>query len=144
MCSVRLCDSQYVCVRACVCACVPWLALCSIIMFTSQMAFYARVADPAMGGSYMTLLNTITNLGSMWNAQVGLRAISAIDSLCPGAKRRHACGADCGVHCVLHPGARPRGEGCRFLLASAGGGAFVPPPPLLPPPPAGPPDRPRG
>lgn len=54
----------------------------SIIMFTAQMAFYARIADPAMGGSYMTLLNTITNLGSMWNAQVGLRAISAIDDSC--------------------------------------------------------------
>ena len=59
----------------------------SIIMFTAQMAFYAKIADPAMGGSYMTLLNTITKLGSMWNAQVGLRAISAIDDGCEGVLR---------------------------------------------------------
>jgi PAT family acetyl-CoA transporter-like MFS transporter 1 len=56
----------------------------TIIMFTSLMSFYAKIADPAMGGSYMTLLNTITNLGSMWNSQVGLRAISAIDDGCEG------------------------------------------------------------
>jgi PAT family acetyl-CoA transporter-like MFS transporter 1 len=28
-------------------------------MFISQMAFFARVSDPAIGGTYMTLLNTV-------------------------------------------------------------------------------------
>ena len=32
-------------------------------MFVSQMAFFAQVSDPAIGGTYMTLLNTITNFG---------------------------------------------------------------------------------
>lgn len=35
-------------------------------MFVSQMSFFARVSDPAMGGTYMTLLNTLGNLGGMW------------------------------------------------------------------------------
>ena len=32
-------------------------------MFVSVMAFFARISDPAVGGTYMTLLNTVTNLG---------------------------------------------------------------------------------
>jgi hypothetical protein len=44
-------------------------SLCSVqvvtnAMYVAQMAFFARVSDPRMGGSYMTLLNTLTNLGS--------------------------------------------------------------------------------
>eukprot|EP00038_Savillea_parva_P009521 m.184073 g.184073 ORF g.184073 m.184073 type:complete len:549 (-) comp16017_c0_seq1:29-1675(-) len=39
-------------------------------MFVSQMAFFARVSDPAIGGTYMTLLNTIANLGSLLAKQV--------------------------------------------------------------------------
>lgn len=35
-------------------------------MFVSQMAFFAQISDPAMGGTYMTLLNTFSNLGSKW------------------------------------------------------------------------------
>ena len=34
-------------------------------MFVAQMAFFARVSDPRIGGTYMTLLNTIANLGSL-------------------------------------------------------------------------------
>mgnify|MGYP001050318512 FL=1 len=32
-------------------------------MFVAQMAFFARVSDPKIGGTYMTLLNTFGNLG---------------------------------------------------------------------------------
>ena len=32
----------------------------------SQMAFFAHVSDPALGGTYMTLLNTMGNLGGRW------------------------------------------------------------------------------
>lgn len=38
----------------------------SSTMFVAQMAFYNRVSDPAIGGTYMTMLNTISNLGSAW------------------------------------------------------------------------------
>jgi PAT family acetyl-CoA transporter-like MFS transporter 1 len=27
------------------------------------MAFHAKISDPAIGGTYMTLLNTLANLG---------------------------------------------------------------------------------
>ena len=30
------------------------------------MAFTAKISDPAVGGTYMTLLNTITNLGMIY------------------------------------------------------------------------------
>lgn len=35
-------------------------------MWISQMAFFAKISDPLIGGTYMTLLNTISNLGSTW------------------------------------------------------------------------------
>ncbi|EJW77617.1 hypothetical protein WUBG_11474 [Wuchereria bancrofti] len=35
-------------------------------MFVSLMAFFAQVSDPTIGGTYMTLLNTLSNLGGNW------------------------------------------------------------------------------
>ena len=35
-------------------------------MFVPIMAFHARVSDPRVGGTYMTLLNTVTNFGGNW------------------------------------------------------------------------------
>lgn len=35
-------------------------------IFVSKMAFFARISDPFVGGTYMTLLNTFQNLGYMW------------------------------------------------------------------------------
>lgn len=35
-------------------------------MFVAQMAFFSRVSDPVIGGTYMTLLNTIANVGNRW------------------------------------------------------------------------------
>ncbi|PHJ22804.1 acetyl-coenzyme a transporter [Cystoisospora suis] len=40
--------------------------VCSDLMFVSQMAFFAQVSDPRIGGTYMTFLNTVTNLGVKW------------------------------------------------------------------------------
>ena len=34
--------------------------------FVAQMAFFAKVSPKDIGGTYMTLLNTFANLGSMW------------------------------------------------------------------------------
>lgn len=36
------------------------------IQFVSICAFHTRIADPIIGGTYMTLLNTISNLGGTW------------------------------------------------------------------------------
>ncbi|XP_046678958.1 acetyl-coenzyme A transporter 1-like [Homalodisca vitripennis] len=35
-------------------------------MFVAKMAFFARSSDPALGGTYMTLMNTLNNIGSSW------------------------------------------------------------------------------
>lgn len=41
-------------------------------MFVACMAFYAKISDPLVGGTYMTLLNTVTNLGGNWPATLAL------------------------------------------------------------------------
>jgi MFS transporter, PAT family, solute carrier family 33 (acetyl-CoA transportor), member 1 len=35
-------------------------------MYVADMAFMARISDPLVGATYMTLLNTISNLGGRW------------------------------------------------------------------------------
>ncbi|CEF59710.1 Major facilitator superfamily domain, general substrate transporter and Acetyl-coenzyme A transporter 1 family-containing protein [Strongyloides ratti] len=40
----------------------------SITMFLSIMAFFAKISDPKIGGTYMTMLNTISNLGGMMSS----------------------------------------------------------------------------
>ena len=50
----------------------------SNLMFVSQMAFFARVSDPSFGGTYMTLLNTIANLGGKWPPSLALYAVDAL------------------------------------------------------------------
>ena len=43
-------------------------AIVSSLQFNAQMTFFAHRVDPAIGGSYMTLLNTAANLGGTWPA----------------------------------------------------------------------------
>lgn len=43
-------------------------AIVSSMQFNAQMTFFAKRVDPAIGGSYMTLLNTAANLGGTWPA----------------------------------------------------------------------------
>ncbi|CAK9441216.1 uncharacterized protein LODBEIA_P50850 [Lodderomyces beijingensis] len=38
----------------------------STIQFVSLCAFHTKIADPAIGGTYMTTLNTISNYGGTW------------------------------------------------------------------------------
>lgn len=38
-------------------------------MFVSQMAFFASVSDPRLGGTYMTLLNTVWHSTPEWQLQ---------------------------------------------------------------------------
>jgi len=40
------------------------------LQFNAQMTFFASRVDPAIGGSYMTLLNTAANLGGTWPASI--------------------------------------------------------------------------
>lgn len=41
-------------------------------IFVSLMAFHAAISDPKIGGTYMTLFNTVTNLGGNWPSTVSL------------------------------------------------------------------------
>uniref|UniRef100_A0A0N4ZV66 Acetyl-coenzyme A transporter 1 n=1 Tax=Parastrongyloides trichosuri TaxID=131310 RepID=A0A0N4ZV66_PARTI len=49
-----------------------------ITMFLSIMAFFAKISDPKIGGTYMTLLNTITNLGGTVSGTVILVIIDML------------------------------------------------------------------
>lgn len=37
----------------------------STLMFTAMGSFFNRISDPDMGGAYLTLLNTIANMGKL-------------------------------------------------------------------------------
>lgn len=47
----------------------------STIQFVSVNAFHTKVADPMIGGTYMTTLNTISNLGGQWPRFIVLNMI---------------------------------------------------------------------
>jgi PAT family acetyl-CoA transporter-like MFS transporter 1 len=44
----------------------------SNLIFISIIAFFSKISDPSIGASYMTLLNTLTNLGSKWITSLSL------------------------------------------------------------------------
>ncbi|OLQ11708.1 Acetyl-coenzyme A transporter 1 [Symbiodinium microadriaticum] len=53
-------------------------ATASELMFVSQMAFFAHVSDPTLGGTYMTLLNTMGNLGGRWPPTAAFFLVDAL------------------------------------------------------------------
>ncbi|CAG9860451.1 unnamed protein product [Phyllotreta striolata] len=53
-------------------SCYALHQVCVYCMFVAQMAFYAKVSDSSVGGTYMTLLNTVSNLGGNWPAMLAL------------------------------------------------------------------------
>ncbi|KAL8441646.1 hypothetical protein Emed_007531 [Eimeria media] len=67
--------------------------ICSDLMFVSMMAFFARVSDPRIGGSYMTFLNTVANVGSQHEAA------AAAGDICSSivCVRVEFCGVSSGV-----------------------------------------------
>lgn len=69
-------------------------------MFVAIMAFFARISDPAVGGTYMTMLNTLTNLGGNWPATLALWAVDHLtwkrcstlsDNHCDGSQEVQEC-----------------------------------------------------
>ncbi|CAB3221904.1 unnamed protein product [Arctia plantaginis] len=48
---------------------------CLYCMFVAVMAFFAKVSDPTVGGTYMTFLNTMSNLGTNWPNTLALWGI---------------------------------------------------------------------
>lgn len=47
----------------------------STIQFVSINAFHTQIADPLIGGTYMTTLNTVSNLGGQWPRIIVLYAV---------------------------------------------------------------------
>lgn len=55
-------------------------------MYVACMAFHAKVSDPVIGGTYMTLLNTVSNLGGNWPSTLALWLVDPLTSKeCQGA-----------------------------------------------------------
>lgn len=46
--------------------------IASTLIFISMMSFFSKVSDPNIGGCYMTLLNTLSNIGSKWPNSLSL------------------------------------------------------------------------
>lgn len=55
-------------------------AIVQSLQFNSQMTFFAHRVDPAIGGSYMTLLNTAANLGGTWPSSFVLWLLSRLSN----------------------------------------------------------------
>jgi hypothetical protein len=47
----------------------------STVQFVGISAFHTQIADPVIGGTYMTLLNTVSNLGGTWPRPLVLKAV---------------------------------------------------------------------
>ncbi|EJT48002.1 hypothetical protein A1Q1_03040 [Trichosporon asahii var. asahii CBS 2479] len=48
------------------------------IQFVGITAFHTQIADPLIGGTYMTLLNTVSNLGGTWPKPIILRLVDLL------------------------------------------------------------------
>lgn len=81
------------------------------MMFVSIMTFFSRISDPAIGGTYMTYLNTISNLGSKWTSSLALACVDALShaecqeasssgTACDTAEMKESCLAR-GGHCLV-------------------------------------------
>jgi MFS transporter, PAT family, solute carrier family 33 (acetyl-CoA transportor), member 1 len=68
-------------------------AIASSMQFNAQMTFFARRVDPAIGGSYMTLLNTAANLGGTWPASFVMWLVGTLskgrEADCDGCPPQH-------------------------------------------------------
>jgi hypothetical protein len=72
----------------------------SSTMFVAQMAFYNRVSDPRIGGTYMTMLNTMSNLGGQWPNTFMLLAKGTLDKYPAIDSFSIVCAASAAVGCA--------------------------------------------
>ncbi|XP_066295927.1 acetyl-coenzyme A transporter 1-like [Branchiostoma lanceolatum] len=74
-------------------------------MFVSTMAFHAQISDPVIGGTYMTLLNTLANLGGNWPSTFALWLVDDITwSRCDGVEGLMCGSADLNKACEVAGG----------------------------------------
>ncbi|KAI9501969.1 hypothetical protein GGI25_005666 [Coemansia spiralis] len=55
-------------------------SMASTVQFVGVSAFVTQIADPVIGGTYMTLLNTLSNFGGTWPVFFVMRAIDYFSS----------------------------------------------------------------
>lgn len=61
-------------------------------MFVAVMSFFAKISDPRIGGTYMTLLNTLSNLGGNWPSTIALWLVDSMTlKNCVGNLTMDAC-----------------------------------------------------
>ena len=84
-------------------------------MFGAQVAFFAKISDPIVGGTYMTLLNTLSNIGGTWPGFFVFRAVDTLTEAscsvptltgmvatsCVSEEGKRACEA-AGASCITH------------------------------------------
>lgn len=88
----------------------------STVQFVGLSAFHTQIADPLIGGTYMTLLNTVSNLGGTWPRYFVLQAVDVFTSAtctvpsmdldikaqqCVSESAKDAC-KELGGQCVIH------------------------------------------
>mmetsp|Transcript_38684 Transcript_38684/g.93530 ORF Transcript_38684/g.93530 Transcript_38684/m.93530 type:complete len:721 (-) Transcript_38684:113-2275(-) len=66
-------------------------AICNSLQFNAQMIFFASRVDPAIGGTYMTLLNTAANLGGTWPSSAVMGFLGYLTRM-----RQDSCGGGVG------------------------------------------------
>ncbi|SCV68604.1 BQ2448_725 [Microbotryum intermedium] len=52
----------------------------STVQFVGISSFHTQIADPLIGGTYMTLLNTVSNLGGTWPRYFVLKGVDAFST----------------------------------------------------------------
>ncbi|KAJ1818964.1 hypothetical protein LPJ60_004031 [Coemansia sp. RSA 2675] len=88
-------------------------SMASTVQFVGMSAFITQIADPVIGGTYMTLLNTLSNFGGTWPVFFIMRAVDYFSSatcVLPGEGKPYSCattddrkqctvdGGTCNVH----------------------------------------------
>ncbi|KAJ1533162.1 hypothetical protein HK405_000643, partial [Cladochytrium tenue] len=108
----------------------------STVQFVGMGSFFTRISDPAIGGTYMTLLNTLSNLGGTWphffvlqaveyytvtrcevpsSAPAATQAAAAALRHCSSDSERHACAELGGACAVTRDGYYSVGAACAVL-----------------------------
>lgn len=84
----------------------------STVQFVSITAFHTKIADPEIGGTYMTILNTLCNLGGQWPRALVLAGVdwfteahcSVEGGSCVSMEQKSACAALGGSCYIVHDG----------------------------------------
>ncbi|KXS19867.1 hypothetical protein M427DRAFT_131820 [Gonapodya prolifera JEL478] len=89
----------------------------STVQFVSLGSFFATIADPTVGGTYMTLLNTFSNLGGTWAKPIVLWLVDFLTvSTCMDSNG--SLGPEDGHGCAVN-------ESAKLACSESGGSCTV-------------------